>query len=103
MADDEAAEANRTDCFLCNPNGALVFHEGSAGIALAGLGPIVDGYTVVASRQHVSSATDLPGLALKSFCTYAEQIRGKLVEIYGSCLMTEHGKAGLCGMGDDAQ
>src|SRR5213593_5151012 len=45
-------------CFLCDPASNLVYRRESSGIALAGLGPVTRGYSVVATIGHIRSAAD---------------------------------------------
>ena len=79
-------------CFLCVPDPALVYASDGNHIALCGLGPIVEGYSLVATRAHVRSWADAgDGLA------FVETIRNVLNQRYGSCLLTEHGRMPLCG------
>jgi hypothetical protein len=83
-------------CFLCTPDAALVYYAAPDGVALCGLGPLVPGYSVVATRNHVRSAAD--GLVLDGpgFASFADDVRVNLAERYGSCLMTEHGRIPVC-------
>ena len=64
-------------------------------VALCGLGPVVDGYSVVATTDHVASAAD-ESRAGSSFASFASSVREKLVARFGSCLMTEHGRLPVC-------
>jgi hypothetical protein len=83
-------------CFLCRPDPRLVFRQGAAGLALAGLGPISPGYSVVGTTQHVHSLADLAAPKLRDFLYFAEEIRETLTARYGSCLLAEHGNSPLC-------
>ena len=85
-------------CFLCSPDPELVYFVDDIGFALCGLGPIVDGYSVVGTTQHVRSAEEAAegGLA-PGFLTFASDVRNRLISEYGSCLLTEHGRMPVCG------
>lgn len=83
-------------CFLCSPDRELVYHEDSRGIALCGLGPIVPGYSVVAPSQHLHSAADSVRVGDDGFLDLATDIRARLIERFGSCLLTEHGRIPVC-------
>ena len=48
------------DCFLCSPDKRLVFAESKHFYAMLGLGPIMEGYSILASRAHTPSYFDLP-------------------------------------------
>lgn len=88
--------SHRKGCFLCGPDSSLVYHAGSCGVALCGLGPLVPGYSVVATRNHIRSAADALTLDGPGFAAFADEVRAKLAERYGSCLMTEHGRVPVC-------
>ena len=83
-------------CFLCSPDPALVYASDGSGIALCGLGPLVAGYSLVATRKHVRSAADARLGDAPDFLSFALGIRRKLSARFGSCLMTEHGRVPAC-------
>ena len=87
---------DQTHCFLCNPDRALVYAESPAGIAVAGLGPLVEGYSVVASPDHTRSLADLPPSRREAFLSFLERIRDTLSSRWSTCLLTEHGRSPLC-------
>jgi len=93
FADGERENAG-TDCFLCCPDERLIYHQDGDGIALCGLGPIVDGYSVVATREHIRSAAD--SIVQYAFPEFALSVRRLLSARYGNCLMTEHGRVAVC-------
>lgn len=84
------------DCFLCNPDPNLIYWSDCASIALCGLGPIVKGYTVAAVKKHIRSAADLDIDEETSYLFFVSELREKLTNIYGSCLLTEHGRIPVC-------
>lgn len=87
--------ASQFECFLCRPSDELVYARSLDSYALCGLGPIVPAYSVVASMNHIGSASDAlkeaPGLL-----SFAHNIRSTLTERFGSCVMTEHGRVPVC-------
>lgn len=83
------------DCFLCSPDPSLIYAETSDCFALAGLGPIVPGYTVVSIRSHIASAADAH-LHIPSLTAFTGQLRARLDKLYGPCLLTEHGRVPVC-------
>lgn len=83
-------------CFLCNPDADLVYQSDCTSLALCGLGPIVKGYSVVATRRHIGSAADAAAGEATEFPTFASDIRSKLAGLYGQCLVTEHGRLPVC-------
>lgn len=89
-------DADLETCFLCRPDESLVFDRSQEGVALCGLGPIVNGYTVVGTSVHVKSAADAVTAGMDGFLEFAESVRAFLTHRYGSCLMTEHGRVPVC-------
>jgi diadenosine tetraphosphate (Ap4A) HIT family hydrolase len=84
------------DCFLCKPENDLIYHSDTGAFALCGLGPLVDGYSVVATRKHARSTADLTSVEEKEFQEFAVSIRARLASKFNSCLMTEHGRLPVC-------
>jgi hypothetical protein len=83
-------------CFLCNPDADLVYQSDCTSLALCGLGPIVKGYSVVATRRHIRSAADAAASEAPDFLPFLSEIRSKLAGLYGQCLVTEHGRLPVC-------
>jgi diadenosine tetraphosphate (Ap4A) HIT family hydrolase len=79
-------------CFLCSPAPDLVFLESENFYALAGLGPVVDGYCVVAAKAHFRSMADIPEALHGERGGFLTVLRSKLSARYGACLITEHGR-----------
>jgi hypothetical protein len=88
-----------TDCFLCEPDCNLIYARSESSVALCGLGPILPGYSVVTTARHVASCSDAAGQD-PTFIEFVENVRTMLVGRYGSCLITEHGRLGLCSSTD---
>lgn len=86
----------KRDCFLCDPSHDLVFLDREGFVALAGLGPIVDGYSLIAAKAHVRSMADLPAELHPDLDFFVNMVRSRLTKKYGSCLITEHGRMGIC-------
>lgn len=99
---DVAAEALREDCFLCRPNAGLLVDVSPVGYAVAGLGPLADGYTVVATHDHVQGLAAVPVEARRLYANYTAGIASRLSRQYGSCFIIEHGNMAVCGVGDAA-
>ena len=92
---EKELESQMGACFLCAPDQGLVYATAPLSIALCGLGPILDGYSVVATRDHTMSCADA-ALMNSEFTVFAESVRATLMLRYGSCLMTEHGRLPVC-------
>ena len=89
-------EVPEDQCFLCAPDPKLVYSQDLNAFALCGLGPIIPGYSVVAPRKHIPSGADVGGAELDKFLEFTLGVRRKLSRLYGSCLMTEHGRLPVC-------
>ena len=83
-------------CFLCSPDPDLIYRKGPSGVALSGLGPIVSGYSVVATCEHIASAADAAAGQAPGFTAFACEVRVRLASLYGGCLLTEHGRVPVC-------
>jgi diadenosine tetraphosphate (Ap4A) HIT family hydrolase len=83
-------------CFLCLPPSDLLFLDSQNFYALAGLGPVVDGYCLMAAKPHVKSMADLPPALFAERAGFVSLVRDKLAAMYGSCLITEHGRMAIC-------
>lgn len=86
---------SETRCFLCDVPKDLVFAESTTAFALCGLGPIMPGYSLVATKSHVASAADVT-VTDPTFVGFAEAVRSFLGKQYGNCLLTEHGRMPAC-------
>jgi hypothetical protein len=82
-------------CFLCAPEADLIYAGNGNAFALCGLGPIVPGYSLLATKIHKPSAADAFADGT-DFLEFAEQIREFLASRYGGCLITEHGRVPVC-------
>src|ERR1700727_2523941 len=83
-------------CFLCLPSPELLFLESENFYALAGLGPVVDGYCVIAAKSHVKSMADVPAVLSDERDAFVTLVRNKLIAMHGTCLITEHGRMTVC-------
>src|SRR5438046_6805643 len=70
-------------CFLCEPSRDLVFFACDDFFALAGLGPVVDGYSVLAAKTHLKSMADMP--------SQLAQKRDAVVQVLRVCPETSGG------------
>lgn len=88
--------ARTETCFLCAPDDDLVYHRNGNGFALCGLGPLVKGYSVIATAKHIRSAADAAAGESPDFLDFASAVRAKLTAYWGNCLVTEHGRLPVC-------
>ena len=80
-------------CFLCQPADELVYEESES---LLGLGPIGEGYSLIATREHIPSMLDLDRAAHQELVEFTDTVRGRLGLLFGSCVVTEHGRVPPC-------
>lgn len=84
------------ECFLCNPDTNLIYLSDGRFQAMLGIGPIVEGYTVLFSIDHVRSMFDLPSEQIEQFLSFRLQVIKKLTRLYGELIITEHGRVPNC-------
>jgi hypothetical protein len=94
------AEATRRDCFLCRPNATLLADVSVAGYTMAGLGPLAEGYAVVATHEHLRGLAAATTELRRAYSAYATNIALKLSARYGECFVVEHGNMAVCGVDD---
>lgn len=85
----------RKACFLCRPDPSLVYAADADFFAMCGYGPVVPGYSIVASRRHISSCADLSGLEKMRLGGFVSSV-SKLISMYGRPVITEHGRVPIC-------
>ena len=65
--------------------------------AMVGLGPIVEGYSLIATKEHIPSMLDLSLKDSRRLCEFTEQVRQRLRPPYGNeIIITEHGRVPTC-------
>jgi hypothetical protein len=84
------------DCFLCAPDRSLVYAHSSSFFAMLGWGPIVEGFTLVAARDHVPSMFDVSGDLVEELNRFSRAVRLRLTPLYGPSIVTEHGRIAVC-------
>jgi hypothetical protein len=84
------------DCFLCKPDDKLVFLRGNNFQAMLGIGPIVEGYTVLSTMDHVRSMFDLTSNRIEEYLNFRRRVINKLLSLYGAVIITEHGRVPNC-------
>lgn len=83
-------------CFLCRQNKQLTYLEDDTFYAMLGLGPIVEGYSLIATKSHVPSMLDLSTCSAEHLHDFTERIRKLLEPVYGPTIITEHGRVAAC-------
>ena len=87
---------NNSECFLCNPNEDWVFAESPNFFAMAGLGPIVEGYSLIAFKHHVPSMLDVSSDYLGEYEAFSSRVISVISGTFGVPAITEHGRMGVC-------
>lgn len=88
-------------CFLCSPDDELVFSRANHSVGIAGLGPIVPGYSLFTTSQHWQSIADIEEPVATAFSEFFQETRKKLSDNFGECLITEHGRVPVCVEGEN--
>lgn len=84
-------------CRFCNPpdKERILFETDNFYIMLS-LGPIVEGYLLINSKQHIDCCGALHENSSLEFDYLANEVKRILSTIYGGCVFYEHGRAGSC-------
>jgi hypothetical protein len=85
-----------TSCFLCTPNQDWIYEQDDEFFAMLGLGPIVEGYSLLATKSHTPSMLDLSFHEAEHLVTFTERIKQILKPHYGDVVITEHGRVAPC-------
>ena len=81
----------KENCRFCNPpDTERILKNTKNFYVMLSLGPIVEGYMLLISKQHIPSFQDLPEHLVPEFLTIKKMVRGILTKEYGSCLFFEH-------------
>jgi diadenosine tetraphosphate (Ap4A) HIT family hydrolase len=89
------ANNKQTECFLCKPDPALVYETSESFYAMLGYGPIGEGYSLIATHDHVASMFDLEQAKVDELTAFASDVRARL-SCYGPAAITEHGRVAAC-------
>lgn len=63
---------------------------------MLGLGPIVEGYSLIATTYHFPSMIDLPLGEIESLIDFTAHVRNLLMKPFGNAVITEHGRVAPC-------
>lgn len=84
------------DCFLCSPNPALRYADSDSFFAMLGWGPIGEGYSLIAAKEHRPSMFDLPKEMAEELEVFTHQVKTTLTPLFGAPSITEHGRVAAC-------
>lgn len=85
-----------SSCFLCNPEPEYTWATSEHFSAVLGIGPVGEGFTLIAAREHVSSMLDLGQAAAEDLIHFTKMVRDRLGVLYGSTVVAEHGRVAPC-------
>lgn len=83
-------------CFLCRPDPALIYLVDGPFFAMLGIGPIGEGYSLIATKSHERSMFDLTSDDAERLTRFTASVRNRLRPLYGECTLGEHGRTTLC-------
>jgi hypothetical protein len=63
---------------------------------MLGLGPIMEGYSIIASRGHIPSYFDLPEDWIDDYVDFRETVLKQLAQSFQPAILTEHGRVPAC-------
>lgn len=89
-------------CRFCfPPERERILYETEHFYVMVSLGPIVEGYLLIVSKEHIGACLHLPEQYIEEFIGLKYLVKDKLCSIYGSCIFYEHGKIGTSLVGKD--
>ncbi|MDQ2905657.1 MAG: hypothetical protein M3Y81_19190 [Chloroflexota bacterium] len=81
------------DCFFCDPDRDRLLYESEHFYVFLGLGPIVEGYTLLVAKQHIRSMLDMPCEMRAAYEAEKGRLKELILAAYGSpAIVTEHGR-----------
>jgi hypothetical protein len=87
----------RHRCFLCEPDPKLVYLQEGSFFAMLGLGPLSEGYSVIATLEHVPSMLDLDRGGAEGLVEFTRLVRARqAMRGYEPGAITEHGRVATC-------
>ena len=90
------AEDQISHRFLCEPAQRWVYAESQSYFAMLGLGPIQEGYSIIAAREHTRGMFDASASERAELIAFTQHVRELLAPYYGEALVTEHGRVAPC-------
>lgn len=83
-------------CFLCNPDTDLLYLSSTRFHAMLGIGPVVEGYTILSTKNHIRSMFDMPSDNIQEYYDFHRKVLELLSSLYGTVIITEHGRVPIC-------
>jgi hypothetical protein len=85
-----------SSCFLCDPEPEYTWANSEHFRAILGIGPVGEGFTLIAAREHESSMLDVPSDQVDDLIAFTDLVRRRLDARYGSTVVAEHGRIAPC-------
>lgn len=85
-----------SSCFLCDPEPEYTWANSEHFRAILGIGPVGEGFSLIAAREHESSMLDLAGDQVDDLIAFTDLVRKRLDALYGSTVVAEHGRIAPC-------
>lgn len=82
--------------FCLPPEKERIIYSTEHFYVMVSLGPIVEGYLLIISKEHIGACLHLPTEYMEEFCLLKDKVYDILTKIYGGCIFYEHGKMGSC-------
>ncbi|PWG79283.1 HIT family protein [Pararcticibacter amylolyticus] len=96
MIKDLEEQIIRTCRFCDPPDNERILYQTDNFYVMLSLGPIVEGYCLVISKDHVSCCAGISKDQQNEFIELYDKVKSILTDVYGHCICYEHGRAGAC-------
>jgi len=93
---EQLGESITCRCFFCYPDADRLLFQTHHFYGLLGLGPIVEGYTVLASKDHHRCYREIPRSLWPEMEVCIQFVAQLLASAFSRPVIYEHGKAGGC-------
>jgi diadenosine tetraphosphate (Ap4A) HIT family hydrolase len=87
-------QINQSCRFCTQPEKERILFETENFYVMVSLGPIVEGYLLIVTKQHIGACFNIPPNIITEFLELKDLVRRILISHYGSCIFFEHGKVG---------
>jgi diadenosine tetraphosphate (Ap4A) HIT family hydrolase len=79
--ESEIRSMRSSSCFLCDPEPDLTWMASENFRAVLGLGPIGEGFSLIATREHLPSMFDLDPEIAEELFEFTADVRSRLAQI----------------------
>jgi hypothetical protein len=97
LDEGRTAQDGSRACFLCRPREDWVYLEAADLFCMVGIGQLMEGYSLIATRDHIPSMFDLPESMVERCGTFRQEVRATILRVLRQrCIITEHGRVPIC-------